>query len=221
MSIVIVNTGVGNIGAISNMLKRIGQPCLLTDCPDDLLGAKALILPGVGHFDTAVSHLHKTGLFAALSHQVLENKTPILGICLGMQLFASCSEEGEKEGLNFIPGKVERFCFKEEESRYKIPHMGWNFVRVSKTNSLLCAFDDDPRFYFVHSYHYRCYDEGHVLSKTNYGVEFISAIQKGHIFGVQFHPEKSHRFGLKLFQRFTEWVYESNVAESHSTASSL
>lgn len=201
--IVIVDYGMGNIGSIVNMLKKCGSQCIVSSTADDIDNADRLILPGVGAFDTAIQNLNKIGLLPVLEKKVFGQKTPILGICLGMQIFAQNSEEGQLEGLGWIKGRVKRFSLGGLENKNKIPHMGWNEVFIKKNHFLFEGLYEKARFYFVHSYHFVCESEGDILAQTLYGYEFVSAIQKDNILGVQFHPEKSHRFGLKLLYNFT------------------
>lgn len=190
----------GNLGSIQNMLKKIGVKSIITSSSSEILQAEKLLLPGVGHFSRAMENLSTYDLIGALNQKVLQEKTPILGICLGMQLMTSFSEEGECEGLGWIPARTEKFEM-FEKSGLKVPHMGWNEVAFP-TNHFLSEGLVDPRFYFVHSYKVTCESMDHVLCTTNYGVEFHSGIQKDNIMGVQFHPEKSHAFGMRLLENF-------------------
>lgn len=204
--IVVIDYGMGNSGSVVNMLKRIGQSVILSSSADDIKNASRLILPGVGSFDNGMQNLRNLGLLDVLNEKVLSDKTPILGICLGMQLYCKKSEEGREDGLGWLDAKTVRFSFDESSQQLKIPHMGWNSVHVCQDSSLLNNLDDEKRFYFVHSYHVQCNDPADVLTRTNYGIEFTSAVCRGNILGTQFHPEKSHRFGLEFFQAFMAWT---------------
>lgn len=197
--IVIVDYGMGNIGSIVNMLKHIGVDVEVSNNADEIKKADKLILPGVGAFDRAIENLNQLNLIDVLNDTVINNKTPILGICLGMQLMTQSSEEGKLDGLGWFDAKTYRFNFDSE--KLKVPHMRWNTVR-SDEFPLFEQLDDEARFYFVHSYYVS--SENNQLKKavTTYGQEFISAIAHDHIMGVQFHPEKSHKFGMRLLENF-------------------
>jgi imidazole glycerol-phosphate synthase subunit HisH len=199
--IVIIDYDAGNLGSILNMLKKIGVPAKISSDIKDIENANKLILPGVGKFDYGINNLRNGGLIDLLNRRVLLEKCPILGICLGMQLFSKSSGEGKEPGLGWIDAETKYFSF-ANNSQFKIPHMGWNTINVVREGNLfkdLC----DSRYYFVHSYHLVCKSEEIILAKTYYGYDFVSAIQKNNIVGVQFHPEKSHKYGLKLL---TNWV---------------
>ena len=202
--IVIIDYGMGNLGSIHNMLNRIGAPSEITSDPRKIGLADKLILPGVGAFDRAVQSLNRLDLLPVLNERVLDRKVPILGICLGMQLLSLRSEEGELPGLGWIDAETVRFAFEGENAALKIPHMGWNTIEVRRSSPILDDRHEDSRFYFVHSYHVRCADEANVLATTRYGIEFHAAVIRGNIMGTQFHPEKSHKFGLKLLKNFTD-----------------
>ena len=197
--IVIVDYGVGNLGSIRNMLKRVGLSCQVSADEAVLAGAGKIILPGVGAFDHAMERLQRSGLRPVLDRKALEEKVPVLGICLGMQLLTDGSEEGTMPGLGWIPGRASRI---PAEGGLKVPHMGWNLVHPARPSPLTEAFDDEPRFYFVHSYAVQVADPADSILKCDYGIRFDAAIQRGNIFGAQFHPEKSHRFGQRLFANF-------------------
>jgi imidazole glycerol-phosphate synthase subunit HisH len=201
--ITIVNYGFGNVGSIFNMLKKIRIKSKITSEHDEILSAEKIILPGVGHFDWAMKKINENGLRNILDRKALEEKIPILGICLGMQLFTKSSEEGQLSGLGWVPAKTVRFRF-SKESNLKIPHMGWNLVQRATRSPLTENFESGHRFYFVHSYHIQVEDEKYSILKTEHGYLFDSAIQNENIFGVQFHPEKSHRFGMKLLENFAK-----------------
>jgi len=200
--IVVIDYGMGNLGSIINMLRKFGTEVMLSSRPDDLLPADRLILPGVGAFDAGMRNLRQMGYLDILNHKVIQERTPILGICLGMQLFSRCSEEGLEPGLGWIDAETIRFRFSDANQKLKIPHMGWNTVRASKETPLFSNPEQEKRFYFVHSYHVRCNNSRDILTTTNYGFEFTSAVSCGNILGTQFHPEKSHRFGLEFFKAF-------------------
>ena len=203
--IVIIDYGMGNLGSIQNMLKKIGVQAEISSKRHDIESADKLILPGVGAFDAGLKNLDERGLIPVLQNQVIKNKTPILGICLGMQLMTKSSEEGDRPGLGWIDATTVRFKFGKEEQNLKIPHMGWNTVNLKKQITLFRDMFEEPRFYFVHSYHVICNNEENILATTNYGDDFVSAFQKGNIIGVQFHPEKSHKFGMKILKNFVDF----------------
>ncbi|MCK5295893.1 MAG: imidazole glycerol phosphate synthase subunit HisH [Alphaproteobacteria bacterium] len=203
MTVVIVNYGLGNIGSLKNIMKRLGRETIVTNKPNDIAKAAKIILPGVGAFDRAMENLEKLKLIEVLNKKVLEEKTPVFGICLGMQIFADKSEEGVPcSGLGWISGKNVHFSFKNENKYLKIPHIGWNNVKETKKSAIFSNLDSESRFYFVHSYHMECESEADVAMTTTYGYEFVSAVQKDNIFGTQFHPEKSHHYGQALLERF-------------------
>jgi imidazole glycerol phosphate synthase, glutamine amidotransferase subunit len=204
MNIAIINSGVGNLGAIPNMLARLGANARVTLDPVEIESADRIVLPGVGSFDAALRNLTASGVLEVLRYRVIERGTPLLGVCLGMELLADRSEEGSMDGLGWIPGEVVRFRFDHVDPAPRIPHMGWNIVRSTRDAPLLRDLGDRPRFYFAHSFHFRAADPSHVIGVTDYGGSFASAIQRDNIAGIQFHPEKSHRFGLAIFRNFLE-----------------
>lgn len=197
--ICIVDYGMGNLGSIRNMLKKIGFNSLITNDIAEIKNAEKIILPGVGSFDAAINKIDELGIKPILKFKSQEEKTPILGICLGMQLLTECSEEGKLPGLGFVKAKTTKF---PPNLGLKIPHMGWNDVQETKHSQLTRDLPPESRFYFVHSYCVHVEDSNDSLLKTHYGIEFDSAIQHENIFGVQFHPEKSHKFGMKLLKNF-------------------
>jgi glutamine amidotransferase len=199
--IVIVDYGVGNVGSIANMLRKVGAPVQIGRTGEELSVASKLILPGVGAFDNGMSSLRARGLVPILNDLVLERKVPILGICLGMHLFAKRSEEGREAGLGWIDADVVRFSFGADSGRLKVPHMGWNSVAIDGEDAPSLV-PQPSRFYFVHAYHLSCRDDADVAGRTTYGYQFASAVRRRNIYGVQFHPEKSHRFGMELLGRF-------------------
>ncbi len=200
--ITIINYGMGNLGSLVNMFKRIGVKATIESDPDVIKKAKKLILPGVGAFDTAMSTINNApGLREVLDQKVLVENTPILGICLGMQLLTRSSEEGSLPGLGWIHGETIRF---PKSDNLKVPHMGWNVALPNSPSILTKELVDEPRYYFVHSYRVHVDDPEHSLMRTHYGIDFDSAIGRDNIFGVQFHPEKSHRFGMQILKNFAE-----------------
>ena len=199
--VAVVDYGMGNLHSVKKKLDRIGVHPQVTSEPDDLLKADKLILPGVGHFGKAMEHLGQMGLVPVLHEAVVGQGTPILGICLGMQLFARGSEEGGAEGLGWIDADVVRFNI-EDTRRFKVPHMGWNGIRLARSSPLLDGVTERTEFYFVHAYHLVCRDSGDVLCDTDYGYPFTSVVQRENVYGVQFHPEKSHEAGEALLRTF-------------------
>lgn len=199
--VTIINYGMGNLGSIQNMLKRLGHKSVITDNPAQIADAQKLILPGVGAFDTGVSNLKERGQWDVLHQKVIEDKTPILGICLGMQLMTQQSEEGVLKGLGWVNGETIKFQM-EDKVTYKIPHMGWTPVKAIREHPLLGLSEMDARFYFVHSYYVKMHDETENWLESTYCYPFTSGFAKDNIMGVQFHPEKSHRYGMKLLHNF-------------------
>jgi len=205
MMIVIVDYGLGNLGSMANMLKKIGTEVAVSSDPSIIGTAHKLILPGVGTFDEGMKNLQpSSGLVKVLNKRVLEDKIPVLGVCLGMQLLGKRSEEGQLPGLGWLDAKTIRFKFQDANANLKIPHMGWNQLTVCQTHLLFAGLEEVNRFYFVHSYHVVCANPNNILSTTSYGLDFTSAIVKDNIMGVQFHPEKSHKFGMRLLKNFVE-----------------
>lgn len=198
--IAIIDYKTGNVGSILNMIRKIGKEAVITSDPVEIEKADKIILPGVGSFDTGMRNLEELGLIGVLNKKVIEEKTPLLGICLGAQLLFERSEEGVLPGLGWIDGEVRKFRFKD--NALKVPHMGWNTIAIKKDDCLFNGAEGELRFYFVHSYHFVCSDN--VLAITDYGYEFPSVVRKGNIVGVQFHPEKSHKFGMQLLKNFIE-----------------
>lgn len=185
------------------MIKKAGGDSVICCSPDELANAEKIILPGVGAFDSGMTKLTEGGWIDILNQKALVDKVPVLGICLGMQLMANTSEEGEKAGLGWVPGKAVKFAF--ENNSFKIPHMGWNDVSLQKfTNLIDPNFADDLRFYFVHAYYMKMEQEADELICCNYGGEFTAGFESDNLIGVQFHPEKSHKYGLHLIKNFLE-----------------
>ena len=202
VSVVVVNAGIGNLGAIPNMLKRLGTAARITADAGEIAAAGRIILPGVGAFDAAMQSLVDLGLIEVLNHKALDERVPILGVCLGMALLGAGSEEGRLPGLGWIAGRAIRFQPDDDGPPLRIPHMGWNYVRPTDSGALFAELGASPRFYFAHSYHLVCDDQADVAGMTRYGHPFVSAVHRGNISGIQFHPEKSHRFGLQVFRNF-------------------
>lgn len=202
--ITILDYGSGNVSSVLNMLKKIGTSAIISSRQEDILNAEKLIIPGVGAFDEGVRQLHALNLVNPLNEVAHKKKIPILGICVGMQLFAETSEEGNLPGLGWLKAKIVHFKFPASFSQFKIPHIGWNHIVPTTKSSIFENFAEDMRFYFVHSYHIECADPKHIAAKSFYGYEFPCAVQSNNIFGVQFHPEKSHKYGMKLLKNFTE-----------------
>lgn len=197
--IVIVDYGMGNLGSVFNMFKHIGIKALISSEASIINNADKLILPGVGSFDKAIIKIKESGLDIVLNQKVLQEKIPILGICLGMQLLTDKSEEGELPGLGWIPGKTIRFPAKPG---IKIPHMGWNYTTINRPSILTKKLPEDTRFYFVHSFCVKIDNPDNSILQSFHGIKFDSAIQKNNIFGVQFHPEKSHKYGMNILRNF-------------------
>jgi glutamine amidotransferase len=202
----VIDYGMGNLGSILNMMKRLGAEAKIVATPDDIMRSDKLILPGVGSFDHGMRNLEERGLRSAMEECVIREGKPILGICLGMQLMTASSEEGELPGLGWVDAVTRKFRF--DDKNMKVPHMGWNSVNVRCTDGLFKGIDPEPRFYFVHSYYVECGRQAEVLATTRYGIDFVSSFQRNNVMGVQFHPEKSHRFGMKLLKRFVEQAPE-------------
>ncbi len=200
----IVDYGSGNVQAIANIYGRLNVPFMVVSSPADLNGVDRVLLPGVGAFDQAMSALNRSGLREALDRSVLERQMPILGICVGLQLFARGSEEGIVPGLGWIDAVVRRFVPSILEPPLQLPHMGWNDVLPVKESALLNGVDFGNGFYFLHSYFVDCANTEDVLAKTEYGIDFPCAVSAGNIHGVQFHPEKSHGAGIQLLKNFAE-----------------
>jgi glutamine amidotransferase len=198
--VVVVDYGMGNVGSIANMLRRVGAEAVIASDHSIIDAADKLILPGVGAFDQGMHHLADRGLIPLLRKKVVEERTPILGVCLGMQLFGKGSEEGQCPGLGWLDATAVRF--RPPDGRLKVPHMGWNTLEPHHRHALFEGMEERARFYFVHSYHLVCHQPDVVLTRTTYGEHFVSSVAQDNILGVQFHPEKSHRFGMRLYRNF-------------------
>ncbi len=202
--ITIVDYGLGNLGSVENMLRHLGIETKRSGDPEVVRDADKLLLPGVGAFDRGMRNLRNAGLIDALVDAVRRRGVPLLGICLGMQLLMERSEEGEESGLGWIPGSVRRFVFPPGTAQLKVPHMGWNTVRVLRESPLLGQLPQASRFYFVHAFHVEPQRPEDVILEASYGIEFAAGIAHDNVYGVQFHPEKSHRFGMRLLESFAE-----------------
>jgi len=204
MKIIIIDYGMGNLKSVQNHLIRLGYPAIISSNRNDILSADKLILPGVGHFAEGMKKLKEYDLIESMNKKVLEDRCPILGICLGMQLFTEFSEEGNTNGLGWIKAKTKKFVFAGIQKELKIPHMGWNTINFRFKSNLFMDIPDDSSFYFVHSYYVECGHEEDILAETEYGIKFTSVIGRDNIFGTQFHPEKSHQAGIQLLKNFIE-----------------
>ncbi len=199
--IAIVDYGSGNLASVLNMLKKLSVPAFITSSATELENAHKVILPGVGSFDTGMQNLHQYGLVDVLNKKAVEQKVPVLGICLGMQLMCNKSEEGVSQGLGWVDADVKRFPAMIDDRKLRIPHIGWSTVQVRKNTGLLNP-DEENRFYFVHSYYVSPAMDTHIMTESTYGITFCSSFQRENIWGVQFHPEKSHRYGMNLLTKF-------------------
>jgi glutamine amidotransferase len=202
--IVVVDYGMGNLGTVATKIKKMDPSVVITSNPEEISLADKIILPGVGSFKAGMENLRKRDLIPVLEKKVVRDHTPILGICLGMQLFTRKSEEGFVDGLGWIDAETIRFRFPDTLHGLKIPHMGWNTITKKNDHPLLRGLGDQPRFYFVHSYHARCENPENIGAETEYGYPFPSVITRENITGVQFHPERSHKFGMKILKNFIE-----------------
>lgn len=198
----IVDYGVGNIQAFLTMFKRLDIEAARAHTAEDLEGATRLVLPGVGAFDHAMGLLNQSGMRPRLEEMVLERQVPVIGICVGMQMLAGGSDEGELPGLNWIAGRVRALAGHPKSKDLPMPHMGWNDIQIKPENKLFDSFEPDPRFYFLHSYYFDAADKNDVAATAEYGHDLDCVVSKGHIHGVQCHPEKSHRFGAQLLKNF-------------------
>lgn len=200
MTVSLVGYGLGNLGSVSNMLRRIGTEVRVITHAEEVATSDRILLPGVGAFDHGVRRLHETFFFEAL-REFAQTGKPMLGICLGMQLLADSSEEGEERGLGLIPGRSVKFV---SGDGLRVPHMGWNTIEPTRVDDgLLAGLPDESRFYFVHSYHVQPVQPDHALAMTNYGGSFVSIVRDGNVMGAQFHPEKSHDFGKAVLRNFS------------------
>ena len=202
--ITIIDYGSGNIKAIANIYEKLKVAYSIASSPEQVIGAKKIFLPGVGAFDETISKLDSKGFREVLDKEVLENKVPIMGICVGMQILADSSEEGICKGLGYIKGKVKKLDSNLILQKPKLPHLGWNSIEIVRNNVLLQEIDPQFGFYFLHTYYFECADQNNVLATTNYGATFASAVHRENVFGIQFHPEKSHHNGIKLLHNFAK-----------------
>ncbi len=202
--LVIIDYGVGNLGSIQNMLKKLGVDNVISSNKLDIENADKLILPGVGSFDYGMTKLTEGGFVDILNEKVLIRKTPILGICLGVQLFTQSSEEGTKKGLGWFNAQTVKFNFPNESIPRKIPNMGWANTKCNSSSKLFTNMYEEPRFYFVHSYHLKSSNAHEVVCTSEYGYEFAAGLEKDNIIGVQFHPEKSHKYGMATLKNYCE-----------------
>lgn len=200
----IVDYGLGNVQAFLTMFKRLGLEATRAKTAADLMGARKIILPGVGAFDHAIELLDQSGMRPVLETLVVKDKVPVLGICVGMQILATSSEEGRLPGLGWVPGMVRSFRSNEQSASLPMPHMGWNDVQPKSGLPVFGGLESDARFYFLHSYFFECDDPAHVAATASYGLDFSCAVSAGNVYGVQFHPEKSHHFGAQLLKNFAE-----------------
>lgn len=204
----VLNYGIGNSAAVVNMVRKAGGDAEVCSDPSALDGSSGIVLPGVGSFDNGMHKLQESGFVDVVQEKVLVDRVPFLAICLGMQLLFNKSEEGTVEGLGWLEGEVTRFCFDREtkDLQLKVPHMGWNLVEPLSDSQLFNGIPNTARFYFTHSFHVNCVNAKDVLATSSYGYNFTAAVRHRNIVGVQFHPEKSHRFGLKFFQNFLRGI---------------
>jgi glutamine amidotransferase len=202
--ITIIDYGLGNIRAFLNVYERLSIPVKVARVPQEVENATKIILPGVGSFDYAMRQLSRSGMREVLEKRVLDNKTPMMGICVGMQMLAHSSEEGTEPGLGWIKGNVCKFDPYLIPFKSRLPHMGWNTIVPKENVNLFNGIENHARFYFLHSYYFECAEKSQVISKTDYGISFASAINKENVFGIQFHPEKSHHNGIRLLDNFAK-----------------
>ena len=200
--ITIIDYGVGNIFAFQNVYKRLNIPTKIAKTQQDLADANKLILPGVGSFDYAMSQLNASGMREKLDELVLEKKVPVIGICVGMQMMGNRSDEGKLDGLKWIDSEILKFDENLIQQRTKLPHMGWNDVVPINNHPLFIGLEKDAIFYFLHSFYFRCKNKTESIAVSNYGISFSSAVHRENIYGIQFHPEKSHQYGEKLLHNF-------------------
>jgi glutamine amidotransferase len=202
--ITIIDYGVGNINAFVNVYKRVNVPVKIAKTKEDLIGTEKLILPGVGHFDHAMTRLNNSGMRDTLDELVLDQKIPVIGICVGMQMMANNSDEGNMEGLKWIDATVKKFDETKINQVTRLPHMGWNDVKPVKDLELFKGLEDNSIFYFLHTYYFQCNNKEDIMAVTEYGGEFASAAHHENKYGIQFHPEKSHQYGEILLHNFAK-----------------
>jgi glutamine amidotransferase len=202
MKVVVVDYGIGNLGSIPNMLSRIGVDATISSDPAEIGAADRLILPGVGAFDAGMQNLEDRGLLGPLRRRAIDDGTPTLGLCLGMHLMFEGSEEGALPGLGWLPGRVVRFQPRRMSHPRPVPNMGWLDAEVVKDDPVFQDLADEPRFYFAHSFHVAPANDADVIATAEYGYEFPICVRRGNVIAAQFHPEKSHRFGLQFLSNF-------------------
>lgn len=202
--ITIIDYGSGNIRAIGNIYDTLKIAYKIAKSPEEVIGAEKIFLPGVGAFDETISKLDQTGFRKVLDFEVLQNKVPIIGICVGMQILAESSEEGKLLGLGYIKGKVKRIDESLLNQKPKLPHLGWNSIEITRQSELLKNIDSELGFYFLHSYYFECETKEDIITTTSYGKPFASAINHDNVYGIQFHPEKSHQNGINLLHNFAK-----------------
>lgn len=212
--IAIVDYGLGNTSAFANLYKRLNIPHCVAGTPDQLETADKIILPGVGSFDHAMTLLNESGMCEILEELVLQRKIPLLGICVGMQVLAHSSDEGQLPGLGWIDGTVKKFQPSNLEQELYLPHMGWNTVIPLKTSPLFNDMGNSPSFYFLHSYYFSCSREGDVVAVTEYGDKYASVVHSENVYGIQCHPEKSHQNGIQLLQNFANFSNQESTANA-------
>ena len=200
----VLSYGSGNVKAITNIYKRLNVPCEIASTKEELMSAEKIIVPGVGAFDQTMLLLESSGMLDTLNSMVIDDQTPVLGVCVGMQVMANASQEGERPGLGWIDGDVREFDTSALTHKPKLPHMGWNSISPQKQLPILDGIDIDKGFYFLHSYYFSCTNEENSLTTSCYGIEFTSAVVSDNIYGFQFHPEKSHQNGITIFKNFWE-----------------
>lgn len=200
----IIDYGLGNIKAFENIYRKLHIPVRILKKSDDFEGVSKLILPGVGAFDHAMNTFNTSGMREVAEEMVLNKKIPVVGICVGMQMLAHSSDEGSMQGLGWIDGEVKRFDETKITFATHLPHMGWNDVLVEKQNPILTNFSGEPKFYFLHSYYFVCNNPEDTIATSEYGIKFTCAVNNRNVFGVQFHPEKSHGFGIQLLENFSK-----------------
>lgn len=202
----IIDYGVGNISAFRNIYKQLNIPVKIVSKEADLTDVEKIVLPGVGHFDYAMTRFKDSGMVEKINQMVIHEKTPVIGICVGMQMMAKRSDEGVLAGLGWIDAEVKKFDSSLTVGRTKLPlpHMGWNDIRPERTTPILTGLENDAQFYFLHSYYFVCNDENDKIASTNYGADFTCAANHSNVYGVQFHPEKSHKYGIQLLKNFAD-----------------
>ena len=202
--IAIIDYGLGNLKALVNIYKKLDISVKLAKCEEDLEGVSKIILPGVGAFDFAMKKLNQSGMRKKMDYLILEKKIPVIGICVGMQILANSSDEGICDGLGYINGEVKKFDISVFRQKTHLPHMGWNNIETKPNNNLFANLELKPIFYFLHSYYFKCNDYDDNIAESFYGEKFVCAVNHENIYGVQFHPEKSHKYGIQLLKNFAE-----------------